>query len=773
MINKFLHRKNCLPAAVILIGVGGIIGQLMLIRVLMVIFLGNELSLSLVIASWLLFEGLGSWLGGKITSYQEKLKYKKIFLTVFFVYPLVLVGAVFLARFLGQGMPGLVPGEAMSLAQMVFTSILTVGVTGIVHGSLFPLAAQIFQEQAEELPVSRAYIIEIIGTIAGGLIFVFLLAPGLNSVQISLGLLLLHLPVGLWLGWVFFDRKIGGKQIIMLVTIVLILLIFFSPITSYLHRASVSGLWPEGKIIDYRNSPYGNIVTVTRQQEKNIFYDGRPIMSLPHPDTARLQDYAYMVAGSHSSPEDVLLVGGGLGGLIYFLLDHPLENLVFAELDPELLQIAEEFESDIIQQEFGDERTEMINRDGRLYLNQTEEKYDLIMLGEIDTETLQTNRFFTREFFQLADERLNEQGMLAFTLAGSMTYLGDELELLNSSLYHTVREVFAEARLIPGEQNIILASQHEINLSPDRIAERLKERDLYGGMFDSSYLQFRLDEYRLEEFNSRLYDNPAPINQDFVPAGFLYGLLNWGRAFAPEALSFLYSLAENLRYVLLIGLLILGFFSWRLLWQSENSSGNRITLAISTSGGAAMSFDLFTIFAFQSLFGHIYQLNGLFIAAFMGGMFLGGRVSYRKIIAQKDKLLKPFLQLEITVFALLIIFPLFIFLLREIMFLPAASILGAIFCVIFAVISGGVVGAQFPLAANLLPDRLQQEAGSTAGRLYTADLIGGWLAGMLVGIILFPVLGLIYTMLLLAILKFSSWLLLYLDDKKIKIPALR
>ncbi len=773
MIKKILNRKNCLPAAVILIGVGGIIGQLMLIRVLMVIFLGNELSLSLVIASWLLFEGAGSWLGGKLTVLRGKINFKKIFLIIFSVYPLVLVGAVFLARFLGQGMPGLVPGEAMSLSQMVFTSILTVGVTGIVHGALFPLAAQIFQQQADELPVSRAYIIEIIGTIAGGLIFVFLLAPALNTVQISMGLLLLHLPLGLWLGLVFFDRKIGRNKIFLLVFVLLFFLVFFPTITSNLHRVSVSGLWPEGEIIDYRNSPYGNIVTVTRQQEKNIFYDGRPIMSLPHPDTARLQDYAYLAAGAHSSPEDILLVGGGMGGLIYFLLDHPLENLVFAELDPELLKIAENLESDIIQQEFDDERTEMINRDGRLYLNQTEEKYDLIMLGEIDTETLQTNRFFTREFFQLADERLDEQGMLAFTLAGSMTYLGNELELLNSSLYHTAGQVFAETKLIPGDQNIILASQHEINLTPGKIADRLKERDLYGGMFDSAYLQFRLDEYRLEEFNSRLYDNPAPINQDFVPAGFLYGLLNWGQAFAPEALSFLYGLAENLRYVLLIGSLILAFLSWRLLWQSENSSGNRITFAISTSGGAAMSFDLFTIFAFQSLFGHIYQLNGLFIAAFMGGMFFGGRISYRKIIAQKNKLLKPFLQLEFSVFALLLVFPLFITLLREIMFLPAASIFGAIFCVAFAVVSGGMVGAQFPLAANLLPHKFQQQAGSTAGRLYTADLIGGWLAGMFVGIILFPILGLIYTMLLLAVLKFGSWLLIYLDVKTIEIPAIR
>ena len=105
---------------------------------------------------------------------------------------------------------------------------------------------------------------------------------------------------------------------------------------------------------------------------------------------------------------------------------------------------------------------------------------------------------------------------------------------------------------------------------------------------------------------------------------------------------------------------------------------------------------------------------------------------------------------------MLLIFPLMVNLLRGLMLLPAAAVLGAILCVIFALFSGGIVGAQFPLATNLLPDRFKKEAGTAAGRLYTADLIGGWLAGMLVGIVLFPLMGLTTTLVLLALFKVSS-----------------
>ena len=752
-----------LAASIILIGIGGMVGQLLLIRVLMVIFLGNELSMSLVIASWLLFEGLGSFLGGKI-SHRKSNSVHKIFLIIFTIYPLLLAGAVFLARFMGHGLPGLIPGEAMTLGQMLLTSILTVGVTGIFHGSLFPLGAQMLQQSALELPVSRAYITEIVGTILGGLIFVFLLAPRLNAMEISLGLIIFHIPVTLLLLSMSagsgsdekYESKLKRKAVPVIILFLLAMILFFPSLSSYLHEASLAGLWPEGDIVGYHNSPYGNIVTLEQQNEISIIYDGRPIISLPHPDTASLKDYAYLAGTAHPEPDEVLVLGAGLGGLLNYFLDHPVENLTYAELDPKLLQVAENIEADIIDREFGDERTQIKNEDGRLYLNRTERKFDLIVLGQMDTDTLQTNRFFTEEFFQIIDQRLHEGGVLAFTLEGSLTYLGDEMGLLNSSLYETAGEVFSEVKLIPGDQNIMLASHEKIELSPEAFSERLEERGIYGGMFTRGYLDFRLDPHRIEEFNLRLEEFGATINRDFAPAGFLYGLLNWGSAFAPEALRIIYGLAARMNYILPAAAVLAGLLIWRLLFMSGAKTANRYTYAIATSGGAAMSFDLFTLFAFQSLFGHIYQLNGLFIAAFMGGMFFGGRLSHRKLVKKTSGLKFIFLRLEMGVIAMLLMFPLVVNLLRELMLLPAAAVLGAILCVIFALFSGGIVGAQFPLATNLLPDRFKKEAGTAAGRLYTADLIGGWLAGMLVGIVLFPLMGLTTTLVLLALFKASS-----------------
>ena len=62
------------------------------------------------------------------------------------------------------------------------------------HGLLSPLAAQLFQQSARKQPVSSAYLIEITGTIVGGLVFVFMLAPNFTAMEVSALLVLLHLP---------------------------------------------------------------------------------------------------------------------------------------------------------------------------------------------------------------------------------------------------------------------------------------------------------------------------------------------------------------------------------------------------------------------------------------------------------------------------------------------------------------------------------------------------------------------------------------------------
>ncbi len=52
-------------AIVAVVGLGGMVGQLLLIRELLIAFYGNELTMGVVLANWLLLEALGALVAGR------------------------------------------------------------------------------------------------------------------------------------------------------------------------------------------------------------------------------------------------------------------------------------------------------------------------------------------------------------------------------------------------------------------------------------------------------------------------------------------------------------------------------------------------------------------------------------------------------------------------------------------------------------------------------------------------------------------------------------
>ena len=71
-------------------------------------------------------------------------------------------------------------------------------------------------------------------------------------------------------------------------------------------------------------------------------------------------------------------------------------------------------------------------------------------------------------------------------------------------------------------------------------------------------------------------------------------------------------------------------------------------------------------------------------------------------------------------------------------------------------ISGFLTGSQFPLANKLYLEK-SSNVSQTAGLLYAADLLGGWLAGIVGAVVLLPVLGLVGTCITVALLKLTSF----------------
>ncbi len=72
---------------------------------------------------------------------------------------------------------------------------------------------------------------------------------------------------------------------------------------------------------------------------------------------------------------------------------------------------------------------------------------------------------------------------------------------------------------------------------------------------------------------------------------------------------------------------------------------------------------------------------------------------------------------------------------------------------------GVLIGMEFPLASKIAL-KSSPSVGGTVGLLYGADLFGGWAGGLVGGAVLLPVLGLLETCLVVAVLKIASLLVL-------------
>ena len=163
--------------------------------------------------------------------------------------------------------------------------------------------------------------------------------------------------------------------------------------------------------------------------------------------------------------EAVGAIIGGVGGVLHELGKYPLTQIDYAELDPLLIEAVKEFHTPLTLSELGDPRVRVEHVDGRLLVRerllepvQPKKAYDLVLVNLPYPSTLQLNRFYTVEFFQMVRSLLSKEGVLVLASPASLTYMSDELQHLNRMFYRTLQQAFPHVRPIPGDLALWLAS---------------------------------------------------------------------------------------------------------------------------------------------------------------------------------------------------------------------------------------------------------------------------------------------------------------------------
>lgn len=728
---------------VVIIGLSGLIAQVSLLRELLISCFGNELTIGIIFASWIIPEALGVYIIGKFVG---KIKDKIILFAILeIIFLFALPVSIYVSRIF-KGFFGIASAEAIGLFGIFFGSLLVNFFVAFPHGALFSLSCLMFDKDKHgSSGAARIYALETAGTLFGGIVFTYLLIPYFNIFSVAAFVSLFNMAV------VFFYIKkhnLASPAAIILPVFILSIVLLMGINASKIDKYSLQQQYPKEELVSYANSVYGKVVVTRKLDQVTLFYNGLPVITAPYPDLNFVQEFGNFPLLFCSDPKSVLVLSSGAGGLLQEILKSPVDEVDYAELDPLVIEMTKRYLPKDAKKELYDRRLKISNADAVFFLKNTRRSYDVILVGLRDIPDLLSNRLFTEEFFALVKARLNTGGVFSFSLPGSTAHLSRAMRNLNSCVLNALSKEFDYVRVIPGDYNIFLSSESPINkIEPEIIMHRIKERALSPSLFVEPYLEYRLSRKWQGWFMELVSMATDKINKNLFPFAVYQSLLVWNRQF-PGITSGLFESLGNVNFTAIVSFFVSLVFILFLFYKKRNFSRISFGYAIFTSGFFGMLANLILISSYQVYYGYLYNKIGLLISIFMTGLALGSILAGRNasLAADKRKLLAV-IDLSTAIFAF------------SLPFLIAIAASMQFIFVILLLICGFLVGLEFPLV-NMLYHRKGESVSESVGVLYALDLLGGCFAGIFAGVLFLPVIGFTPSCFAAGLLKSGSFVLL-------------
>jgi hypothetical protein len=164
-------------------------------------------------------------------------------------------------------------------------------------------------------------------------------------------------------------------------------------------------------------------------------------------DDVRSEDALMLRAGYHfpyqilrTPPRQVLILGAGSGNDAAVALDHGASRVDAVEIDPVILDFGRRWHPD---RPYASPRVRTINNDARSFLNESKDRYDLIVFGALDSMTRLSalsnvrldNFVYTRECMSAARRLLAPNGGVVLYFAVPSGYIDEHLKALLSSVF--------------------------------------------------------------------------------------------------------------------------------------------------------------------------------------------------------------------------------------------------------------------------------------------------------------------------------------------------
>ncbi len=195
------------------------------------------------------------------------------------------------------------------------------------------------------------------------------------------------------------------------------------------------------KIIESRKSRYQNIDVVDYNGNKALMLDG--FIQFHESDEFVYHEMAvHLPMSYHKNPEKILVLGGGDGILLRELLKYKsVKKITLIDIDEEVIEVSKKHFAHIHKNSFEDPRVEIRVEDALKFVDDTEEKYDVIIMDLVDPFGF-GEKLYTKDAIRRMARPLKEDGIFA-------THVEDAWQENYTAvkLFIRIRESFKHAKL--------------------------------------------------------------------------------------------------------------------------------------------------------------------------------------------------------------------------------------------------------------------------------------------------------------------------------------
>ncbi len=190
---------------------------------------------------------------------------------------------------------------------------------------------------------------------------------------------------------------------------------------------------------------------------------------------------AHLPLSTHPSPEKVLIVGGGDGGVLKEVLKHPIKEVFLVEIDKKIIDVSKKYFPFVSKGAFRDKRSKIIIGDGMKFIKKYHNYFDVIIIDSTDPLG-PSLPLFSERFYKNISNALTKKGVM---ITQSGTFLEQFPQI--KRIFNNFKKVFPYVKVyracVPcygtGEYSFTMASKINLNkINFEIINRRYKKLNL-------------------------------------------------------------------------------------------------------------------------------------------------------------------------------------------------------------------------------------------------------------------------------------------------------